>query len=207
MNSSRLWTIGATLLIFALLAGTWFLGVAPRLTDARDANAAQTSARSMNDPHRATLAALQADHERMDEIQQELAEIQVAIPEYPEVSRFVAELATIATSTGVQVGTLTIGEPLSYIPPILSDPAATETAGTLATSGLYVVPVSVNVLGTHQSALNFVAALQQGHRLLLAHNVAIAESEEGTTVTIQAQIFGLSTETIPEPEAPAPAEQ
>lgn len=204
MNPSRLWTIAATLLIVAIVAGTWFLGVAPRLADARDANAAQASARSLNDMHRATLAALKADHERIDEIRAELEEIQVAIPEYPEVSRFVAELSAITAATGTTVSTLTVGEPTSYLPPTLSDPSASEKASSLATSGLYVIPVSVTVGGTHQSALNFVATLQQGSRLLLAHNVGIAKDEDGTVVTIQAQIFGVSTDTVPEPEPATP---
>lgn len=207
MNASRLWTIGATLLVFALIAGTWFLGIAPRLSDARDANVSHDTARSLNDMQRLTLAALQADHERIDEIQAELAEIQVAVPEYPEVSRFVDELTGIARSTGVQVATLTVGDPLSYISPVLSDPEAASTAGMLATSGLYVIPVSIGVIGNHQSALDFIAVLQQGSRLLLAHNIAISNGEDGTVVTIQAQIFGLSTETIPEPEAPAQPQQ
>lgn len=207
MNSSRLWTIAATLLIIAIIVGTWFLGVAPRLADARDANAAHASARSLNEMHRATLAALKAEHERADEIRAELAEIQVAVPEYPEVSRFVAELSAIARSTGAQVGTITVGEPLSYIPPVHADPDTAAAAGTLATSGLYVVPVSISVLGSNQAALDFVSTLQHGSRLLLAHNLTITQEDEGTAVTIQAQIFGLSTDTLPEPEAPAQPQQ
>ena len=208
MNQSRIWTVGAVLLIIGLLAGTWFLGVAPRLTDARDADSAHEQAISLNTMHRQTLAALQADHERLDEIVSELDEAHSVLPELPEVSRHIASLGALARQSGATVSDLTVSPPAAYVP---SDDATGEylaVATELANGGLYVVDVTITARGSESALLNFVAALQAGQRLMLVHDAQLLKEEDlGPSVSIRAQIFGFSVDSVvtPEPTAPAPA--
>lgn len=196
MNQSRLWTIGAVLLIFVLLAGTWFLGVAPQLSDAREADDAREQAISLNNVHRQTLAALQEEHERMDEIFAELTETQRVIPEFPDQAKFMAQVDGIASRTGVQVVVISFSLPMAYSVPGNADPETTASATRLAEGGFYVVPFTINVTGSATGVLSFVDALQSGDRLVLAHDVALSSESGTSSLTIVGQIFGLSSDTI-----------
>lgn len=204
MNQSRLWTLGAVLIGIALIAGTWFLGVSPRLNDANQANENREAAATVNDLHRQTLLKLKQEHERLDEIVAELDVRQLVIPEVPEIARFYTELAAAAGRASVSVTSVSFGEPTAYVPPALPDETV-GVAGQLAESGLYIVPVTIEVKGGgSESALNFIAALQHMPRYVLVQNVAVVMDSTGQSAIIQAQMFGLSADTIPQPEPTPP---
>lgn len=205
MNQSRLWTLGAVLICIALIAGTWFLGVSPRLNDANQANVSRESAIALNNMHRETLQQLKQEHERLDEIVAEIELRQLVIPEDPEIARFYTEMASVASQASATVNSITLGQPTAYVPPAVPDETAT-IAGKLSESGLYIIPVSIEIEGGgSDSAFNFIAALQRMPRYILVQNVVVTV-ETGQSATIQAQIFGLNAATVQQetstPDAP-----
>lgn len=193
MNQSRLWTIGAVLVVIGLLAGTWFIGIAPRLNDARDADTAREQAVTLNSAHRQTLAILQAEHERLDEIRAQLAEARSVIPEDAEHPALMASIDAIARQTGVTVASLALGKINSYEPPDEAPDDFLTTANELVTAGLFVQPLVMSAVGSDISLLNFIAALQANQRFILVHDAQLL-SEEGrlSILSINAEIFGLS---------------
>lgn len=205
MNQSRLWTIGATLLIVALLAGTWFLGVAPRLSDARDADTAREQAVTLNNMHRQTLAALQADHERKDEILAELAEAHSVVPETPEPTALLTSLDAMARQAGVRITNLSFQGAALYVTPDEAPAEFLSAANELVAAGLYVIPASIEATGSSASLLNFIAALQSNQRYLHVHQGQILTNDDGSTLTISAELFGISEAVAETPETPAPA--
>ncbi len=73
MKQNRLIAIGAVLLMVAIPALAWLLGVEPQLRQAGAANADREQAESINAAHEAKLVELQALEDRMDELETELA--------------------------------------------------------------------------------------------------------------------------------------
>lgn len=210
MNQSRVWTIGAVLLIVALIVGTWFLGVAPRLGDARDADAAREQAVAVNNIHRQTLSDLKADFDRIDEIILELEEARSVVPDVPEVSGYVASLHGTARQTGATVQELSVALPVAYQPAADAAGEYLAAANELAAAGMFVIDLTVEATGSQTALLNFISALQAEQRLVLVHDAQLMEEEGGYRASIRAQMFGLSAatvETADEDPAPAPVDQ
>lgn len=208
MNQSRLWTVGAVLLIFGLLAGTWFLGVAPRLSEAGEADTARQQAESLNTLHRQTLAALQADFERLEEILDELAEAQTLVPEGQELSAFITEVGELAGRNGVQVTDISFESAAAYEVPDEAEGDYLATATRLAQGGYYVTPVRIDIAVSQRvSVVNFIHSLQTGERLILIHEAEFLSDGIGLggTVSIKGQLFGLAPDIVPAPEPPPPA--
>lgn len=203
MNQSRLWTIGAVILIIGLLAGTWFLGVAPRLSDARDADVALTQAVTLNNVHRQTLVALQADHERLDEIIAELDEAHSVIPEGPEPPSLLKNIDDIALSNGVTVVNVSFQSPAPYIAPDEAPDEFLTAANELIAAGLYVIPVSFEVEGSEAGLLGFISALQSNQRYFHVFQGAVLSEDGRGTLTVQAELFGISQSIVSDAEAPA----
>lgn len=193
MNQARQWTIGAVLLIVVLLVGTWFLGVAPRLGDARDADAALEQAVTLNNLHRQTLANLQVEHDRIDQIRDELAEAHSVIPEGPEGADVLRTLDRLAVASGVAITNLTFNTMALYTPPDDAPAEYLATANELAGAGLYVIPMSIEVTGSSTALLRFVSEVQTTQRYFHVYNGEMLNEEGVGILTIHAELFGLSS--------------
>jgi Tfp pilus assembly protein PilO len=88
MNNPRFATLLAVLVVVALVAGTWFLGIAPRLAEAATANTDRETVEAQNRAHQAELDRLLELNDRLPELQAELAEIRTAIPGDADAARF-----------------------------------------------------------------------------------------------------------------------
>jgi len=192
MNQSRLWTIGAVLVIVALIGGTWLIGVSPRLAEAREADGSLQAAQTINSAHRETLADLKAEAEHLGDVTAQLEELQTVIPETPEISRFIAEIEALARLTDVRITAIALNEPVPYVPPEFDDARIAAASNTAAQNGLYVIPINVIAEGSESALLSFTAALQRGTRLVLVYGVSVGMDADGGSVTIQGQLFGLT---------------
>lgn len=202
MNRSRLWTVGAVLVIVALVAGSWFLGVAPRLADARNADQTREQAIALNDAHRQALQALEEQFERRDEIIAGLDKAHRVIPELPEKSEFIAQIAELALDSGVTTTVVTFAEPTAYVPPGGAPEDYTAASNELASGGLYTIPITLNAQGSELATLGFLNGLQLGDRLVMIHTAQFSAGAEGEepSLTLAGYIFGLSATTVAQTE-------
>ncbi|SDS15860.1 hypothetical protein [Microterricola viridarii] len=120
MNDKRIWTIGAALLGVVLLLGGYFLGVAPQLAAAKDADDERVAVEAQNAGLAAELAVLKKDFESIDTFKKQLAEVRVAVPDNAGFSGFVAQIDAMAVAAGVQVSSLTVADARPYAGPMNS---------------------------------------------------------------------------------------
>ena len=158
------------------------------------------------DQRQATLAELQAEVARLEEVrrnspelQRQLLELNKRIPTQPEVETLVVQIEDIAETAGVTQTQIVRG-----------DPAPPEGGGDFT-----VQPITMSFEGTYEELLEFLRLADDLVRLMAVNNVAYQVAEEGTTaapdveqnlvVEIDAEVYYQPTD-VPEGTAPvAPA--
>lgn len=197
MNSSRLWTLGSIIVIIALIAGTWFVGISPQLTEAAKANTERAGVEQLNARHVVTLKDLETQFKDIDKLRDELAELQLAVPEADETASLLRQVQSLADSAGVIVTDITLSSPEWFAAPaeVPADPELAAALGSVNPENFLVIPVEQTVAGTYAAVMNYVQALQTGQRAFLVHDVSLGSGlpSGGTQVevTITGQIFVL----------------
>lgn len=197
MNSARLWTLGSIVLIIALVAGTWFVGISPRLAEAAKANTERAGVEMLNAKHTATLAALKDQFEDLSESKAELEELRLAVPASDDSAALLRQLHSLARSAGVTVIEVTLSSPERFAAPA-EPPAEPELAAALGSvnpENFLVIPLEQTVVGEQAAVMNYIAALQAGQRSFLIHDLSMeAGLPAGDTqveVSFTGQIFVL----------------
>ena len=201
MSSRNVILLGALGLVLLVVA-FYFLLLGPLLESLDQ----QADAR---DERQATLAELQAEVARLEEVRQnspelqrQLLELNKRIPTQPEVETLVVQIEDIAEAAGVTQTQIVRGDP---VPP--------EGGGDFT-----VQPITMSFEGTYEELLEFLRLADDLVRLMAVNNVAYEVAEEGTTaapdveqnltVEIDAEVYYQPTD-VPEgtaPAAPAPPE-
>ena len=158
------------------------------------------------DQRQATLAELQAEVARLEEVrrnspelQRQLLELNKRIPTQPEVETLVVQIEDIGETAGVTQTQIARG-----------DPGPPEGGGDFT-----VQPITMSFEGTYEELLEFLRLADDLVRLMAVNNVAYQVAEEGTTaapdveqnlvVEIDAEVYYQPTD-VPEGTAPvAPA--
>ena len=158
------------------------------------------------DQRQATLAELQAEVARLEEVrrnspelQRQLLELNKRIPTQPEVETLVVQIEDIGETAGVTQTQIVRG-----------DPGPPEGGGDFT-----VQPITMSFEGTYEELLEFLRLADDLVRLMAVNNVAYQVAEEGTTaapdveqnlvVEIDAEVYYQPTD-VPEGTAPvAPA--
>lgn len=198
MSSRNVILLGALGLVLLVVA-FYFLLLGPLLENLGQ----QADAR---DERQATLAELQAEVARLEEVRQnspelqrQLLELNKRIPTQPEVETLVVQIEDIAQAAGVTQTQIVLGDP---VPP--------EGGGDFT-----VQPITMSFEGTYEELLEFLRLADDLVRLMAVNNVAYEVAEEGTTaapdveqnlvVEIEAEVYYQPTD-VPEGTAPvAPA--
>ena len=201
MSSRNVILLGALGLVLLVVA-FYFVLLGPLLESLDQ----QADAR---DERQATLAELQAEVARLEEVRQnspelqrQLLELNKRIPTQPEVETLVVQIEDIAEAAGVTQTQIVRGDP---VPP--------EGGGDFT-----VQPITMSFEGTYEELLEFLRLADDLVRLMAVNNVAYEVAEEGTTaapdveqnlvVEIDAEVYYQPTD-VPEgtaPAAPAPPE-
>lgn len=194
-NVILLGVLGLVLLVVAF----YFLLLGPLLGSLDEQAAAR-------DQRQATLAELQAEVARLEEVrrsspelQRQLLELNKRIPTQPEVETLVVQIEDIAQTAGVTQTQIVRG-----------DPAPPEGGGDFT-----VQPITMSFEGTYEELLEFLRLADDLVRLMAVNNVTYEVAEEGTTaapdveqnlaVEIEAEVYYQPTD-VPEGTAPvAPA--
>lgn len=158
------------------------------------------------DERQATLAELEAEVARLEEVrrsspelQRQLLELNKRIPTQPEVETLVVQIEDIAQTAGVTQTQIVRG-----------DPAPPGGGGDFT-----VQPITMSFEGTYEELLEFLRLADDLVRLMTVNNVTYEVAEEGTTaapdveqnlmVEIEAEVYYQPTD-VPEGTAPvAPA--
>jgi type IV pilus assembly protein PilO len=195
MSSRNVILLGALGLVLLVVA-FYFLLLGPLLENLGQ----QADAR---DERQATLAELQAEVARLEEVRQnspelqrQLLELNKRIPTQPEVETLVVQVEDIAQAAGVTQTQIVRGDP---VPP--------EGGGDFT-----VQPITMSFEGTYEELLEFLRLADDLVRLMTVNNVAYEVAEEGTTaapdveqnltVEIDAEVYYQPTD-VPEGTAPA----
>ncbi|HEV2742142.1 MAG TPA: type 4a pilus biogenesis protein PilO [Rubrobacter sp.] len=195
MSSRNVILLGALGLVLLVVA-FYFLLLGP-LLESLDQQAAA------RDERQATLAELQAEVARLEEVRQnspelqrQLLELNKRIPTQPEVETLVVQIEDIAEAAGVTQTQIVRGDP---VPP--------EGGGDFT-----VQPITMSFEGTYEELLEFLRLADDLVRLMAVNNVAYEVAEEGTTaapdveqnltVEIDAEVYYQPTD-VPEGTAPA----
>lgn len=207
--NNRYWIFGTVVIVGAVAALGWLLGIQPALQQAAATDAARADVQAQNAVYELQLAQLRADYENIDALRAEVEALRVAIPNHADYAGFVAELNGLAGATGTTVASVVIGDATWYTaaapsaetaPPASGEvPAAGASAqaagpsaaageqviplpspdGTINGSNFIAIPVQLKVEGDY---LSFISALQSNQRLFLVTGFT-AEGEGPKTVS------------------------
>ena len=207
MTSNRIWIAGTILLIIVLLAGTYFIGVGPQIAAAATATADRANVAAQNAGHEQALKQLKEDAKGIKKLESDLADLRMQVPDDVNQTPFIDEIGRIGAANGVRVDSVTFTDPLPYIPGTSTDPAVSAAMQSVATQGFVVIPVEITAVGTTAATMQFLRALQNSTRLVLAYEVTfegtddLPETDE-TLVTVSGEIFVLSESAIAVVEPP-----
>jgi len=185
MSTLRLWVIGAVLIAVVVGAIGWFLGISPRLTEAAAAETERQSVIAVNAGYEEDLANLRELSERLPELQAELDEIRVSIPEEPELPDFLGQLNALAGNSGVALTDVTAETPE------LIDADIVEAAGV---TDLVAIPVLIKANGTSDNLTTFLEQIQFGERLMFARIFKLEGGSDASTIEIGGYVFVLPKE-------------
>ncbi len=208
MNASRIWTVGAVLLIAAILGLGWVLGVAPLLTQASAADLERAGAQNQTALQRAALEQMKVDFGRLEEIQEELRTLQASIPVDEQIDVFASSVEAAASRNGALLTSIVAAE-MPYGSSPEAPVAVPATGGVIMSTPagtVYTVAVSIVLQGDLGELFASFQELQTASRLFLATGI-ILDNSENPEATISGYVFLLTDRQVaatPEEAATTP---
>jgi hypothetical protein len=210
MDKHRVVMVAVGFAILAALALGYLFGIQPQLSAVGDANAQTASIDQSNQASQLQLAKLQKDYARLGDFKSQLATVQTSIPSTPSLDALLADIRSLAASTGTTLTAFTPAQPVAYTPPIApvtaapakptasggSTPTPAPTAAAAPTApvaprpatnplitaqNFVAIPISLSITGSTDAALTFVDGLQHGHRMFLVTGFSGTSQAAGTT--------------------------
>lgn len=195
----------AVLAALALLAGGWFLLIAPERSEAAALREQGEVQLATNAQQRTQLEVLRNKAKALPDKERELAEVATKIPTDPRLPALLRALSAAGRSAGVQVQTVTPGAPAPVTAP--ADAAAPPAAGATA-GALSAIPLSIQVAGGFAEVEQFVAELEELPRALRITGLNVAPGGDTAGGAAVAQGRSLSStitgSVFLAPAAPAP---
>src|SRR5688572_21503162 len=100
MNGNRIWAIGTVVVMIAVFALGWTLGLSPLLAQASASDAERETVAAQNEIEAAKLVEMRALYDNIDEIEYDLAQIRVSMPAEVDHDFIYGLLAGIQQGTG-----------------------------------------------------------------------------------------------------------
>jgi Tfp pilus assembly protein PilO len=224
MDKNRIWVLGSVIVMVAVVALGFLLGIQPHLKSIAAARADSAAVEVVNLAQTATLDALKLDFAGIDEVRAELEPLNLSVPTGTEMPTFVNQLSELAARSRVTVAAITVADAVAYSPvvatpaegaaPVAEDAEATDAVptevGPVETAGIPPVVdalitedsfaslnVQLSIQGDYDRVLEFVDGLQTGGRLFLVSGISTANSSEEDSVGVEATISGLVYVLIP----------
>lgn len=185
MSILRLWVIGSVFVAALLLLAGWFLGVQPRLGEVAAATSERQTVETINAEYEAVLVELRELSENLPALESELEQIQVEVPQVPELATLLGQLNALAEASGVELNEVTADTPVLIEPTLLEPLGVTDLVG---------IPVRVSALGAPEGLTQFLKAAQFGPRLMWVGRFSTGDDAESGRVTLEGYVFVLPEE-------------
>lgn len=187
MTANRLWIAGTAILVAAVLALGWVLGISPKLAEASAADKTRESVDAANTISLQELASLKKQFEGIEGIRDELYELQKSIPVDADLPDFIRQLNAMGAKYGVAIESITTNDASIWtkpeVPPTDADGKPIDISSVPDTFA--IVPIALKVSGSYAQILAFAQALQHGERLFLMGTFVVTTSgpgEDGVSV-------------------------
>lgn len=179
--------IGLVVMVLMVVGG-WFVAISPQL-DARSVALAQTATvNTANALAQTKLQTLASEAEKLPALEDQLAVLSQSVPSSADSSALLTQINAIAAGAGVIVDGVALDAATAYAPPAAPAAPAADAADATApvtvpdpttvafsdpritAANFIVVPVSINVTGSNEGVLAFLAGVQSGPRLFLVNS-------------------------------------
>lgn len=210
MSTTKWWVAGAALVMVVIVALGWVLGVEPRLSEARAADAERSTVVALNATYEEVLVKLKALDEDLPALISQLDSLRSALPADAQISTLLGQLNALAAESGVVLTAITAGVPAPFesaevaaeVPVAAEEVAAEEGAvepdaaavapAPAGPENLVSVPISVTAAGAAPGVLDFVQRVQFGTRLFVVDGLTVIYEEDSGTVTIEGLVYVLT---------------
>ncbi len=177
MDKVKQWVALAVLAALVVLAGGWFLVVAPAREEAAELREQTTLQEGTNTQLQTTLEVLRAKAEGLPKKEAELAEVARRIPPGPALPELLRALEGAASTAGIELTSVTPAPPMVVEAPPAAAPPASTSAGPAPSAeapapaapvvtGLSSLEVNMAVAGDFYAVEQFVALLEELPRAL-----------------------------------------
>jgi type IV pilus assembly protein PilO len=219
-QAERLWLIGGGLVAFLLILIGFFLVISPQRSQTSKVDSQVRAAREQNVALQQRIDALRQQNKNLARYRAQLATAKLALPAATGMSDFLRSLQALGNTTGTNVTSLTVGQPVdassaltAAAPGAASAPgapaattaAAAPPAGTVPVVTVYAMAISAQVSGTPAALNKFLQQLQevQPRAVLITQIVetdaATAKSGAGSTGTAGGPTLQLSMQAFVAP--------
>ena len=195
-TNTRLWIIGSMLLVIAILAMGWFLGVAPKLAEAAIAGQQQSEAEAQNVVHEREIAVIKKQFDQLPALKSQLAVLRAAVPAGNGMSAFLDELHALEQQNQVSLTDFKAGDGQPYTP-VKSTTLTASTTNPLVTPDNFVaIQVGVTVTGDDANIMRFIDGVQTGDRLFLVTSLKLDQDKAAADTTSKTQPVVAFTATV-----------
>ena len=188
MSKINQWVALGVLAVLAVLAGGWFLLVAPDRSEAEALRVQAEEQAVANDRARTQLQVLQAQADALPEQRARLADVAARIPDQAQLPALIRALTDAAEDGDVEFVSLVPGTPVPLAAPAPvavagseeegATPVAPSTTAAGSTAGsLHAIPVTLNVVGGYYQVERYVAALEDLPRALRITGLTLAPGD------------------------------
>jgi Tfp pilus assembly protein PilO len=182
MSDIRKLSAGAVVLILAVLAGGWFLLVAPKHHSTSALESQATSQESKNASLLQQLQVLQAQQQDLPQQEAKLADLRTRIPNNPALPTLIRDLTAAATKVGISLDSLAPAAPVSVVAAPEAVTAAPSTAGAAAAApALFQVPLTLKVTGSYFAIEQYLNRLEGLKRSLMVTGFTLTPGAGDTT--------------------------
>jgi Tfp pilus assembly protein PilO len=199
MDKNRLWIAGIVVAIVVVGLGGWFLGIAPVIQQSSNARSEKLSLETSNGASQARVAELKTKFANIAALSAKLDDLNDSVPTVADIPVFLREVNALTVSADVTLGTVSIGDAQSYVPPASTatasdassaaatpspSPSATATVAPTVTgpgARLVQIPVTVTVSGTYPNVMTFTGGVQNGARLYLVNSLNVVQAGDAST--------------------------
>jgi Tfp pilus assembly protein PilO len=173
----RMWLLGGIVVMLLLVAGSWFLLIAPKNAEADEVRSSAADATAQLIILKHQVAALKAESAKLDSYKTQLQTNQKALPTTSGVPDFLRQLQDSGTAVDVDISNVSVGAP--------------ELTKDVA--GVYQLPISLSAAGTVADMSAFLNRLQQVQpRAVLLKSVGLTESTDVATGATSMQTASIS---------------